>query len=147
MSFTNDINAFQFVDTNILVYAYDRSAGTKFVTANKLLQWLWKNKNGCLSIQVLQEFTYTITRKAKTPLSEDVTKQIVSEYAQWRVFSPHVEDICLAIDIQQRYQLAFWDSLIIHSASSLGCQILWSEDLNPGQQYVNVEVKNPFLAG
>ena len=144
-SFMSDEDKFQFVDTNILVYAYDRTAGHKFTIANQLLQQLWRNQNGCISIQVLQEFTYTITRKVKVPLSDAVTKSVVIEYAKWRVFSPKVEDLCMAIDIQQRYQLAFWDALIVHSAASLSCEILWSEDLNSGQQFADLEVRNPFL--
>jgi predicted nucleic acid-binding protein len=146
MSFTNADIELQFVDTNILLYAYDRSAGNKFTVANELLQRLWVNRNGCISIQVLQEFTYNVNRKVKTILSEEVTKQIVQEYAQWRVFSPRVADICAAITVQQRDQLSFWDAMIVYSADVLGCTTLWSEDLNHGQKYLGVEVKNPFLA-
>ncbi len=146
ISFTNADIELQFVDTNILLYAYDRSAGNKFTVANELLQRLWVNRNGCISIQVLQEFTYNVNRKVKTILSEEVTKQIVQEYAQWRVFSQRVADICAAITVQQRDQLSFWDAMIVYSADVLGCTTLWSEDLNHGQKYLGVEVKNPFLS-
>jgi predicted nucleic acid-binding protein len=61
----------QFVDTNILVYAYDNSAGKKYSQAKQLIQSLWENRNGCLSIQVLQEFYVNITRKIANPLDSN----------------------------------------------------------------------------
>ena len=51
------------VDTNVLIYAHDRSAGSKHDQARLLLRGLWENRTGCLSIQVLQEFYVNVTRK------------------------------------------------------------------------------------
>jgi predicted nucleic acid-binding protein len=140
----SDSPAYQFVDTNILVYAHDISAGAKHGRAAELLQTLWESELGCLSIQVLQEFYVTVTRKVAKPLTSDYAIQIISDLGRWRVFSPSVDDIQAAVDIQLRYEISFWDAMIIRSAICLGCETLWSEDLNAGQRYENLLVVNPF---
>ena len=134
----------QFVDTNILLYVYDITAGTKHKRSKFLVQQLWTEHRGALSLQVLQEFYVNATRKIPFPLAIDIAKQIISDLRTWRIHSPTVVDIVSAIEIQQRYQISFWDALIVRSASQLGCACIWSEDLNPGQVYEGVRVANPF---
>lgn len=133
-----------FLDTNILVYAYDSSAGQKHSLAAQLVEACWENENGYLSIQVLQEFFVTVTRKIATPLDSQTARQIVADLAQWRLHAPKAGDLLQAIDLQQNYRLAFWDAQVIQSAASLGCKQLLSEDLNHGQTYSEVQVINPF---
>ena len=133
-----------FLDTNILVYAYDRSAGPKHRLAAQLMEACWENENGLLSIQVLQEFYVTVTRKIAAPLDAQTARQIVADLAQWRLHTPKASDLLQAIDLQQNHQLAFWDAQVIQSASCLGCTQLLSEDLNHGQRYGDVQVVNPF---
>lgn len=133
-----------FLDTNILVYAYDRSAGQKHALAAQLMEACWEHENGCLSIQVLQEFFVTVTRKIAIPLNYQTARQIVADLAQWCLHTPKASDLLQAIDLQQIHQLAFWDAQIIQSAASLGCRQLLSEDLNHGQMYGAVQVINPF---
>ncbi len=133
-----------FLDTNILVYAYDRSAGQKHELAAQLMQACWEDENGCLSIQVLHEFFMTVTRKITAPLDYQTARQIVSDLAQWRLHTPGAKDLLEAIDLQQNHQLAFWDAQLIQSAASLGCKQVFSEDLNHGQMYGEVRVVNPF---
>lgn len=135
----------QFVDTNILVYAHDISAGRKHEIAKKLLKDLWNTRNGCLSTQVLSEFYVTITKKVKRPLSPSQASQIISDLGLWKLDIPNAEDILDAIQISQRYMISFWDSLIVCSAINLDCSIIWSEDLNSGQYFDKVKVVNPFL--
>ncbi len=132
------------MDTNILVYAYDRSAGQKHSIAMELIRDCWENETGCVSIQVLQEFYVNITRKIAAPLDRQTARQLVADLAQWRMQVPDVNDILHAIDIQALYQLSFWDAMIVQSAICLGCRQLLSEDLNHGQEYENVRVINPF---
>ena len=139
-----DPQAQYFLDTNILVYAYDRSAGQKHVLAAQLMEACWEYENGCLSIQVLQEFFVTVTHKIAMPLDHEIARQIVADLAQWGLHTPKASDILQAIDLQQIHQLAFWDAQIIQSAASLGCRQLLSEDLNHGQIYGVVQVINPF---
>ena len=133
-----------FLDTNILVYAYDRSAGQKHSLAAELVEACWENENGSLSIQVLQEFFVTVTRKIAAPLDTQTARQIVADLAQWRLHTPKAGDLLQAIDLQQSHHLAFWDAQVVQSAASLGCKQLLSEDLNHGQVYGEVQVINPF---
>ncbi len=137
---------YQFLDTNVLIYVHDKSAGQKHERANELLETLWQDKTGCLSIQVFQEFYVNVTRKLPLPLTSSEASQIISKLGTWRIHTPSVADILSAIQIQQRYQISFWDALIIRSAAVLGCAIVWSEDLNPGQVYTTVRVENPFAS-
>jgi len=133
-----------FLDTNILVYAFDRSAGLKHQQAAKLMEECWENENGCLSIQVLQEFFVTVTRKIAAPLDLQTARQIVADLAQWRLHAPDAGDLLQAIDLQHSHQLAFWDAQVVESAASLGCKQLLTEDLNHGEYYGEVQVVNPF---
>ncbi len=140
-----DEPGYQFVDTNVLVYAYDKLSPEHHERAVSLLESLWEFQTGCISIQVLQEFLVTVTRKIAEPLSVAEASLVISDLGSWRVHSPNVQDVVQAIQIQQRYRLSFWDALIIRSAERLGCAVVWSEDMNDGQLYGRVQVKNPFL--
>lgn len=137
--------ALQFVDTNVLVYAHDISAGAKHKRAEQLVAQLWQAGNGCLSIQVLQEFYVTVTRKVAMPLTCEAAAQLVGDLSVWRIHAPNVTDILEAIKMQQRYGLSFWDAMIVCSAAQAGCDVLWSEDLGPGQKYGAVTALNPFV--
>jgi predicted nucleic acid-binding protein len=134
----------QFIDTNILVYAHDQSAGSKHEQAKALLTSLWRSRHGCLSVQVLQEFYVTVTRKLTRPLPPAVASQIIADLGVWQVHRPAVIDILDAITLQTRYQLSFWDAMILQSAIRLECAVVWSEDLNDGQRYYGVQVQSPF---
>jgi predicted nucleic acid-binding protein len=133
-----------FIDTNILVYAYDRSAGDKHKLASRLVEQCWENGNGCVSIQILQEFFVTVTRKIVTPIDLPTARQIVSDLAHWRMHIPEIGDLLRAIDLLQTYPLSFWDAMVVQSAARLNCIRLFSEDLNHGQVYGAVQVINPF---
>lgn len=134
----------QFVDTNILVYAHDSSAGQKHDAARALLQTLWQSRSGCLSIQVLQEFYVTVTRKVAAPYEASEAAKIIEDLSAWRVHSPAVKDVVAAIDLQTRYQVSFWDAMILQSANRLGCNLIWTEDLNHGQTIHQTTIRNPF---
>lgn len=145
MSFMSGEDGPQFIDTNILVYAHDVTAGVKYERARDLIQRLWLTRQGCLSIQVLQEFYAVVTRKKSDSLTPGVAARIISKLAEWDVHRPAVDSILSAIRIQNRHHISFWDALIIQSACELGCTTIWSEDLSPGQSYDSVTVINPFL--
>jgi predicted nucleic acid-binding protein len=136
---------FQFVDTNVLVYAHDVTAGDKHTQARALVEELWRTRDGCVSVQVLQEFYVTTTRKIPKPIEAPVARQVIGDLAHWHVHAPAAGDVLAAIDIHQRSDTSFWDAMILRSAKELGCGILYSEDLNPGQDYEGVVVRNPFL--
>lgn len=134
----------QFVDTNVLIYAHDLSAGEKHTRAKALLRGLWRDRTGCLSIQVLQEFYVNVTRKVPHPLSPEAAAQIITDLSVWQVHTPNASDLLEAIQFHTRHQLSFWDAMILTSARRLGCVRLWSEDMNTGQEYEGVTVVNPF---
>jgi predicted nucleic acid-binding protein len=134
----------EFVDSNVIVYAHDASSAAKSERAATLLHDLWTSGRGCLSIQVLQEFFVTVTRKVPRPLDATRAAQIVADLARWRVHSPRPEDVLEAIEIHRRSRLAFWDALIVRSALQLGCSVVWSEDLHAGRVHPGVTVRNPF---
>jgi predicted nucleic acid-binding protein len=134
----------QFVDTNILIYAHDISAGRKHRRAVELVRDLWQSGDGCLSIQVLQEFYVSVTQKVARPLPAEAAAQIITDLSVWEVHCPRTQDLLDAIRLQKRYQMSFWDAMILASALQLDCKMLWSEDLNPGQTYDQVEVRSPF---
>jgi predicted nucleic acid-binding protein len=134
----------QFVDTSILVYAYDVTAGHKHDRARELVEELWNTRRGCLSIQVLQEFFVATTRKIPKPLDALEAARIIEDLAHWHVHAPAASDILAAIDVHRQAQVSFWDAMILRSAKELGCDTVHSEDLNSGQKYNGVEVRNPF---
>ena len=138
--------AFEFVDTNILVYAHDPSALEKGRVAQELIRRLWDEGSGCLSVQILQEFFVAVTRKAAGRMGLDEAEAIVRNLSFWKVQTPSAKDVLGAIEVQRQYQISFWDAMVVQSAAQSACPILWSEDLNPGQVYNEVLVKNPFLA-
>jgi predicted nucleic acid-binding protein len=137
---------YQFVDTNVLVYAHDNSAGQKHGQAQELIEELWELKSGCVSIQILQEFYMVVTMRVPSPLLPNIAAGIINDLRSWRVHQPDVDDILGAISNQSRYQTSFWDSMVIESARKLGCKVLFSENFNTGQRYGDVQVVNPFEA-
>jgi predicted nucleic acid-binding protein len=140
-----DPQARVFIDTNILVYAYDRSAGEKHSVAARLLEQCWEAETGCLSIQVLQEFFVVVTRKLAHPLDPRTARLIIADLARWRVHSPNAGDLLYAIDLHQERSLSFWDAMVMRSATCLGCEQLFSEDFQHGESYGSVKVTNPFF--
>ena len=134
-----------FVDANVLVYAFDASAGAKKAAAEALLGDLWASGAGCLSVQVLQEFFVTVTRKVAAPLPVDEAAARIREFGAWRVFSPDVDDVLQAVALHQKTGLAFWDAMIVQAAAESECDVLWSEDLSDGQVIRGVRIRNPFL--
>jgi predicted nucleic acid-binding protein len=134
----------RFVDTNILVYAHDDSAGVKRDQARALVEQLWESRDGCLSVQVLQEFFVNLTRKIAKPLDAETAKEIIADLSRWHVHVPAADDVLGAIGIHQSTGISFWDAMIVRSAAEMSCDALYSEDLNAGQEYSWVLAENPF---
>lgn len=134
----------EFVDANVLVYALDGSAGSKQATAAGLLERLWESGTGCVSVQVLQEFFVTVTRKIPKPLSAADARDRVRDLTAWRVFAPGAGDVLGAIDLHRRAKITFWDAMIVLAAAESGCHLLWTEDLTHGQALNGVRIRNPF---
>jgi predicted nucleic acid-binding protein len=130
----------QFVDSNIVIYAYDRSAGPRHAAASTLMEALWESQRGALSVQVLQEFFVNACRKIPV---EEARRHVVL-LRSWLTHTPESRDVVEAIDIRRDLKISFWDAMIVRSASVLDCDVLWTEDLNDGQRYRGVRARNPF---
>jgi predicted nucleic acid-binding protein len=137
----------EFVDANVLVYAFDASAGGKHDTARRLLDRLWASATGVVSIQILQEFFVTVTRKVPRPLAIGEAADRVRELAAWRVFAPTIDDVMGAIDIHKQARIGFWDAMVVRAAAESGCEMLWTEDLADGRRFQGVLIRNPFADG
>ncbi len=133
-----------FVDTNILVYAHDASAGQKHERARALVEALWQSRSAVVSTQVLQELSVNVRRKAASPLDLEATRELIADYLAWHVVVNDGQAVLGALDIEQRYKVSFWDALVIHAAQVAGAEILYSEDLADGQRYGGVRVVNPL---
>lgn len=134
----------EFVDSNILVYSHDSEAGDKGDVARSLLTRLWRERAGALSVQVLQEFVVVSTTKVPSPIDIDIAARVVAVYASWPTHEPNSDDVLAAMEIVRRYDISFWDAMIVQSATRLGCDVLCTEDLNPGQVYQGIRAENPF---
>lgn len=133
-----------FVDTNVLVYAEDRDAGRKHEMARELIVNLWNDRDGVVSVQVLQEFYVTVTRKMRRAMSPARALVIVREYLTWTVVENTGSLLLGAVELQQKAKLSFWDALVVQAASEAGCDRLYSEDLSHGQRFGSLVVTNPF---
>jgi predicted nucleic acid-binding protein len=133
-----------FIDTNVLMYAHDTSAGEKHEHAKALVEELWRDRSSVLSTQVLQELAVNLRRKAGRPLDTKATREILADYLTWQVVVNGGDSILEALDLETRYRISFWDALVVQAAQASGAEVLYSEDLSDGQKYGSVRVTNPF---
>jgi predicted nucleic acid-binding protein len=134
-----------FVDTNILIYAHDRTAGRKHERARQLVERLWESGNGVLSTQVLQELCVNLRRKVARPLPLEDLRRLVQDYLSWEVVVNTPQSIIHALELEARYKFSFWDALILQAAEDCGADALYSEDLTIGQKYGAIRVVNPLI--
>ncbi len=133
-----------FVDTNILIYAHDRSTGIRHERARQLVERLWTSGQGVLSTQVLQELCVNLRRKVARPLAMDEIRRLIYDYMTWETVINTPEAAIQALEIEARYKTSFWDALILQAAEQSGAAILYSEDLAAKQSYGTVRVVNPL---
>ena len=134
----------EFVDANVLLYAYDATAGERHEVASALVDRLWRERRGAVSVQVLQEFYVNATRKVETTIDPEAGVDMLKSLVRWRVHSPLPDDVIAAASLSIRHQLSLWDAMIVRSAAELRCDTLWTEDLNDGQVIEGVRLANPF---
>lgn len=135
---------YEFVDTNVVLYAYDVTAGARHDAARELMSRLGRERTGVVSVQVLQEFYVNATRKIAVPLDTTTARERVRVLGRWATHSPTAADVLAAAELADAAQLSFWDAMIVRSAAEMGCRTVWSEDLNAGQLIAGVRVVNPF---
>jgi len=133
-----------FVNTNLLVYAYDDAAGLKHKSALGLLDENWKLGDPVISTQVLQELVVCLQKKVARPLDAREIRKILAELQGWEVVVNDAESVLRALELEVRYRISFWDGLILDAAQSSSAKILYTEDLNDRQVYGGVRGINPF---
>jgi predicted nucleic acid-binding protein len=131
-----------FFDTNVLIYADDKADPAKQQRALDLVAEHRRARTGVVSLQVLQEYFVTVTRK----LSVDarVARRKVELLAEFDVATPEVADILAAIDLHRLHEFSFWDALILRAAKQAGCSVLFSEDMQGARDIDGVRIVNPF---
>jgi predicted nucleic acid-binding protein len=139
------MSADQFIDTNVFVYQLDSSDRRKHRIAEGIVRDALASGRACISFQVVQECLNVALRKAAVPLTPEQARSYLEV-----VLLPLMHVLPSgalyhrALDVQQRWRLGFYDSIIIASALTAGCTQLLSEDLQDGQRIEGLVVKNPF---
>ena len=138
------MTALVFVDTNVLVYAVDGSEHVKQPAAREWLERLWRTNSGRVSVQVLQEYYVTVTRKLSPGIDRGRARAQVRRLFTWAPFAPDARAFDAAWKLEDRFGISWWDALIVEAAKAQGCGILVSEDLSAGTDYDGVTVVDPF---
>jgi predicted nucleic acid-binding protein len=131
-----------FFDTNVLVYADDKSAPAKQQRAVDLVAEYRRAGNGVVSLQVLQEYFVTVTRKLH--LDVRIARRKVELLAEFDVAALEVTDILAAIDLHRLHGFSFWDALVLQAARQTGCGVLFSEDMQEAREVDGIRIVNPF---
>ena len=138
------MNARVFLDTNVLVYAYDSGEPEKQSRAQALLTEGIDREIAVLSAQVLSEFFVVVTQRMRSPLSVDQAEKLIDLFGILPVVEVDRRLVKHAVSACRELHISYWDSLIVCAAERGGCQKILTEDLNNGQIYHGVQVENPF---
>ena len=136
------MSARSFFDTNILIYADDQAAPAKQRRALELVAEHRRAGTGVVSLQVLQEYFVTVTRKLK--VDARIARRKVELLAEFDVATPEVADILAAIDLHRLHGMSFWDAMVLRSAQQSGCSVLLTEDMQDAREMDGVRIVNPF---
>lgn len=131
-----------FFDTNVIVYAYDAMAGVKQMRAISLIEQHARERSFFVSTQVLQESYVNLVRKRF--LEPALALRVIESISTGRVVPADAASALRGLQLSQRYQLSPWDGLIVQAALDAGCTNLFSEDMQAGQRFGELEVVNPF---
>lgn len=131
-----------FFDANVLIYADDKAAPAKQRQSLDLLAEHRRARSGVVSLQVLQEYFVTVTKKLR--VDAPIARRKVGLLAKFDVASLGVADVLAAIDIHRLHAFSFWDALILQAAKQSGCSVLFSEDMQYAREINGVRVVNPF---
>ena len=137
------MSALEFLDTNVLVYSYDIADLGKQEIARNLVR---KALAGDIvtSAQVLGEFAVTLLHKVVPRVETVELAAILDALGPIPIVATDADMVRRAVEVQGRYGLHFYDSLIVAAAERAGCETIWSEDLNTRQKYFGISVQNPF---
>lgn len=132
-----------FLDSNVLVYAYDPNEPRKQQIAQALVHKALEGEV-IASPQVLAEFSATLLHKASPPLPPEKVIIILDTLGPIKLVLPDLGTVRRAVEARHRFGIRFYDGMIVAAAERGGCRRIWSEDLNAGQEYFGVRVENPF---
>ncbi|MEX1173694.1 MAG: PIN domain-containing protein [Chloroflexota bacterium] len=141
------VDGLTFVDTNILIYAHDRSDRAKQGVAQAILERLWADRTGTISTQVLQEMYVVATSQQKLAMSPQQARDLVGTYSAWPTVVVEPALILTASRLAEEHHLSFWDALIVEAARVAGAATLLTEDLQHGRMFGGVRVEDPFMDG
>ena len=133
-----------FVDTNILVYAYDRGAGDKHLQARHAIRQLWEEGTGALSTQVLQAYYVNVRRNTRRPIKISSARSLVADYMAWDTVVNDGTSLLEAMDAQRAHKIACWHTLSTCPPPTTLHDVILSEDCSHGQKYGSVRIVNPF---
>ena len=131
-----------FVDANVLVYSCDPRARSKQARAHEWLDLLWRENRGRTSMQVLSEY-YANARRIGAVAAEDLWKS-VEQYLAWNPQPIDEPLLRRAHEVEQRWRLSWWDSMVVAAAQLQDCAVLLTEDLQDGGVYGTLTVRSPF---
>jgi predicted nucleic acid-binding protein len=135
-----------FIDTNIFIYSFHENDPHKRDMSRHLIADALENSTGIISYQVVQEFLGAATRKFKKPLTfKDSQRYLAIVLEPLCEVHSSPELFHQALEIMDKWRYSFYDSLIIASAIQAGCSVLYSEDMQHGQEIMNLRIRNPFL--
>ena len=134
-----------FLDTNIFIYSFDASSPKKAAESKKLIRTAIGTRRGIVSYQVVQEFFNVALRRFAKPMSNADAEQYLATTFR-PLLSVHSSPALYAeaLRLGARFQLAWYDSLIVASAIEGQCDILYSEDFQDGQEMGSLTIKNPL---
>ncbi len=133
-----------FIDTNVLLYA--ASNATEDQPKRQVARQVLSRPGIGFSAQVLQEFYAAAVAKQRLEITHDEAVAVLESLATFPVCPVTRELVLEAVSVKHRFGVSYWDAAIIAAAKQLGCQTIFTEDLNDGQDYDGVRVVNPFLA-
>jgi len=134
----------EFLDTNVLVYAYDSSDARKQKIAQNLLRHALAG-NIAISTQVLAEFSATLLHNISPAVTPEALSDVLKALAPIRLIATDGDIVRRAVEVRAKYRVHFYDCMILATEERGGCNKVWSEDLNSGQKYFGVKVQNPFI--
>jgi predicted nucleic acid-binding protein len=136
------MNATRFLDTNILLYAYDQDAPAKRSAALRLVEEGWSALGQtAISVQVLQEMHVNLEKRG---VAKSEAARIIRDFSPWPVVDNTLEILLTALNEQTRWRLSLWDALILAAARASGAGEIYTEDFNHGQDYGGIRAINPF---
>ena len=136
-----------FVDTNVLLYAFDPADKSKQARACEWLTACWQGHCGRISSQVQHEFYANARKRFSSVIAAGDARAEVRRLQQWKPWLVDQPTVETAWALESRYQLSYWDALMVAAAQHLGCAWLLTEDLQHDQRIDKLRVISPFRVG